>query len=125
MGDVLLDAAQAPLFMFTFTGPLTVEELARHLRDYQNIVDRGRPFVLMFDARNASMGDPKIRKAYADFLNARSHDLRLLNKGTAFVVTSSLIQGAITAVLWLAPLPFPHKTFTSMDDAVKWLQSRL
>lgn len=125
MGEILLDAAQAPLFSFTFNGNPTHEEQARHLRDYQSILDRGRPFVLLMDARNAGMGDARTRKAYADFLNARSDDLRLLNKGTAFVVTSPLIQGAITAVLWLAPLPFPHKTFTDMGEALKWLRSRL
>lgn len=65
------------------------------------------------------------RKAYADFLNANTDDLRLFCKGGAFVLTSSLLQGAMTAILWLAPLPFPHKTFTELDEARAWLRTRI
>lgn len=125
MGEFYTDDSQAPLIVFTIRGELTFAQLQKHLREYRSVLDRGRPYVLLFDAREAGMADARNRKAYADFLNANADDLKLLCKGGAFVVTSSLIQGAMTAVLWLAPLPFPHKVFTSLGEASTWLRSLL
>lgn len=125
MGEFFTDDSQAPLISFTIRGELTFAQLQDHLRDYRAILDRGRPYVLLFDAREAGMADARNRKAYADFIITYTEDMKLLCKGGAFVVTSSLIQGAMTAVLWLAPLPFPHKVFTDMKEATTWLRSRL
>lgn len=125
MGETLLDVTQAPLFTFTSNGETTIAQVNKHLQEYRSILDRGRPYVVLFDVRTAGMIDAKSRKLYADFLNQNAVDLRLLCKGGAFVLTSSLMQGAMTAILWLAPLPFPHKTFTEMAEARAWLQSRI
>lgn len=125
MGDILLDMSEAPLFIFTLEDAPTFDQIQRHLREYQGILTRGRPFVVMFDATKAAMVDAKSRKAYADFLNTNAETMRHLIKAMAFIVTSSLVQGALTAVLWLAPLPYPHKTFTSRDEGRDWLRSKL
>lgn len=125
MGSILLDSSQAPLYTFVVQGDPTFAQLSDHLRDYRGLLERGRPFTLLFDGRNAGMLDAKSRKAYADFVLTNANDLRLFCKGGAIVVTSSLTMGVMTAVLWLAPLPFPHRTFTSVEDANKWLRTLL
>ncbi len=123
MPAVRTDTTEAPFVTFVVEGDPTFQQVQKHLLDYRAILDRGRPYVAVFDVRSAGMVDARSRKAYADFLNANADDLKLFCRGAAFVVTSSLLQGAITAVLWLAPLPFPHKTFTDLGQARDWLRS--
>lgn len=125
MASFVTDTTQAPMLTFRVDGDPTYEQVLAHLQEYREFLARCQPYVVVFDVRDAGMGSAKVRKAYADFLNANAEDLRLFCKGIAFVVTSSIVQGAITAVLWLAPLPFPHKTFGNVEEARAWLRSRL
>lgn len=125
MARILLDSTQAPLFTFIIDGTPTVEQLREHLREYQEILNRDRPLVVLFDTTNAMMVDAMYRKVYADFLNANTERMSRLIKGMAFVITSALLRGALTAVLWRAPLPYPHKTFHKIDEARTWLRSKI
>jgi hypothetical protein len=125
MGSIHTDMSEAPLYQFIVDGQPTFAQVEQHLREYRGVITRGRPYSALFDVRTAGMVDARSRKAYADFLNAHATDMKVFCKGAAFVLTSSLLQGAITAVLWLAPLPFPYRTFTDLDEARTWLRSSL
>lgn len=125
MGAIRLDTTYAPLMTFTAEGDLAYPQVLDHFKEYRALLDRDVPYVALFDARRVGTADARCRKAYAEFLGANAQDLRRLCKGAAFVVTSSLIQGTITAVSWLTPLPFPHRTFTRRAEARAWLRERL
>ena len=45
--------------------------------------------------------------------------------GTGFVITSALIRGVLTAILWMAPVPGGHRVFSSYDEAESWALEQL
>jgi hypothetical protein len=122
---VRTDTALAPLITFTLQGDMNHVQLAWHLREYRSFLDRGRPYVALFDMRAAGTFDAKSRKAYADFLNGNAKDLNQLCKGGAFVATSPVVLGALTAVLWQAPLSFPYRILGDVDAGLAWLRRQM
>ncbi len=45
--------------------------------------------------------------------------------GIAFVIHNDLVRGALTAISWLSPLPFPYATFKNLEDALPWARRQL
>ncbi|MBC7173876.1 MAG: hypothetical protein H5U40_15655, partial [Polyangiaceae bacterium] len=45
--------------------------------------------------------------------------------GYAFVISSSLVRGALTAILWLAPMPAPHRVVGTVGEGEAWLRGLL
>jgi hypothetical protein len=43
----------------------------------------------------------------------------------AIVMDSAIVRGAVTAVFWLQPPPWPIKTFASMEEADRWIRERI
>lgn len=64
------------------------------------------------------------RKLQADFMSENARLIRKLNMGTAFVMDSMLLRGALTAMMWLQPLPCPHFVCGEIEEAKRWVRGR-
>jgi hypothetical protein len=45
--------------------------------------------------------------------------------GVALVIPSPMIRGVLKAILWIEPMPQPHKLCAGEAEAVAWLKERL
>ena len=43
----------------------------------------------------------------------------------AFVIDSPIVRGALTAILWIQPLPYEHRIVGTRADANAWLRGQL
>jgi hypothetical protein len=60
------------------------------------------------------------RKAAADILHARREKLSRITIAYALVTPSALARGALTAVFWLAPPPYPWRVPRDVGEAFRW-----
>lgn len=120
-----LDESSWPIVVFRFHGEPTDEEFEAYLKAMEGLYARNERFTMVFDARGTVNLKAKHRRRQADWLKQHAARIRRLNPGSAFIIDSPFVRGLLTAILWLQPLPAPHKVFSSMDEAVAWCRDRL
>lgn len=125
VGSFRIDDSQMPLVRVTYDGEITDDEFRRHLDEYAALVRRGRRYGAVFDATRAARPSATQRRMMAEFINAREAELSRVCVGGAFVIDSPLIRGAMTAILWVASMPFPHTVVSSEAEALGWVRGRL
>lgn len=124
-GFYRIDTTDWPLVLLTTEGDINPADLERHLAEYRALLDRNLPFGVVYDASKIGRVDAHIRRRYAEFHQENNEDFRRLCRGIGFVITSSLVRGALTAVLWMVELPFPYKIFATREEAAAWTRRQL
>ncbi len=123
---VTIDASKWPRVYATWPDqPLADEEFEAMLRELSALTDRGQPFVVIHDGRKAVRPTPKQRALAAAQQKLDAPRARRLIRGTALVVSSPIIASVITAINWIAPAPYPQKTFSSLAEAEAWAAQQL
>lgn len=109
-----------------FTGLTTDAEFDDYLNAMTRlIVDRKQKTVTILDARKSDRTPATQRKKQAAWLKAHDNFLRQYSLGTVFVITSPLVRGVLTAILWLQPLPTDYAVVATMAEAERWARQRL
>jgi hypothetical protein len=90
-----------------------------------NVATQRAPFawVILADALLSSTA--KQRKMFAAAEARMKEQDKKLCAGTAFVLTSAIARGAITAVYWLSPPVYPYTIVANEAAAVAWCESKL
>jgi hypothetical protein len=96
-----------------------LDELTRALRL------RSGPRAMVMDASECSYVSAAARKKQAEWMRMHDQDTREFTRGVAFILPSSLLRGALTAVLWLQPLSCPHAIVKDAATALARCQSWL
>lgn len=125
MGSFTVDTADFPLVRVTYEGHIDDNAFARHLEEYARLLERGQRYAVVFDATRAARPPAGQRRMQADFIRAHSDELGRLCVGGAFAINSTVVRGAMTAILWLSPMPFPYEICPDVDSAVRWTTGRL
>lgn len=120
-----IDRSNEPLVVMRFDGGVDDATFRRYLDEYDALVDAGRTYALVFDARRADAGSSKQRRMQSELIDRRKADLQRLCVGGAFVVTSPLVRASMSAILFFSPLPFPHFVTQSYEEAEAWARERL
>lgn len=85
----------------------------------------GRRVVTIVDLSEAERAPAIQRKMQSDWIAEHAALLARVSLGTAFVVPSALIRGALTAIFWVHPPPHPHTVLGAFDEALDWALARL
>ena len=62
-----------------------------------------------------------MRRKAADFISAEGTRSARLCKGAVQVTQSALVRGAITAIQWVTPPPYPHTVVGTWPEALAWI----
>ena len=92
-------------------------------RAVERVLDRAGRFVLLFDLRGAR-SSPSRRRRLLDWGLQRKAKIEACIGATAVVVGTGFERGFVTAMLWLHPLPWPIRVFSSPADAEAWLREQ-
>ena len=71
------------------------------------------------------MGPPQQRHLQAAWKKRHAEQLKVLNLGTAFVITSPLVRLAVSTVFYLTPMHSPYLIAASLPQTVAWAVQRL
>lgn len=83
-------------------------------------LDLGRKAVVIVDGTVDLMPSAQIRKLQGEWLKENASLLGLVVHSMGFVVPSATARGALTAVMWLAPMPFKVTTHATLEQALDW-----
>jgi hypothetical protein len=122
---ITIDRSEYPLVVVRFRGAPTTPEFARYLEDLAALYREAKPFALIVDSSHAEAPPATHRKMQADWIKQHERVIRTYNMGTAFITPSVVLRGALTAILWLQPLPCPHHVCADEIEAKRWARSRL
>jgi hypothetical protein len=115
-----------PLIYVTFQGSSDGPLFERYLEDLTRAVRlHSGPRVIVMDATACSYVSASARKKQADWMRAHEQETREFTLGIAFILPSSLLRGALTAILWLQPLTCPSAIVKDASAAVTRCQSWL
>jgi hypothetical protein len=122
---ISFDERRWPLVRITFRGNASDDEFDGYLARMTQLVSRGQKIATLLDARGTGAVSPVQRKKQAEWQKRHADALRRNVVGTAFVIDSSLVRGALTAILWLSPLPQPHHVTATPEEAERWARHQL
>ncbi len=125
MAAIVLDLEAFPLIVSRFPERWDESELQTYFDAFVAVHDREKPFVHISDISQAeNMSKAGMRKKAADFMvTERARSARLC-RGSVQVASSTLLRGAITAIQWITPPPYPHAVVGTWDEAVAWVMER-
>lgn len=121
----IVNAADFPLLRIVYEGDTTEAEMRVYLEAYDAVIARRQRYALLLDASRAAVPSATIRQLKADFLRERAGVLGALCVGGAFVLASPAIRGAMSAIFWLQPLPYPHVVVGSVAEGERWCRERV
>ncbi|MCU0671301.1 MAG: STAS/SEC14 domain-containing protein [Myxococcota bacterium] len=122
MGRFTVDSSEWPFVRVTYVDSVDDAAFERYVQEQAALLERKEPYVVLFDARRSGMPTAKQRQRMARYMRDHETQLRRYCRRGAFVIESPLIRGALTAILWIQPLPFPHEVFASVEDAERFLR---
>jgi hypothetical protein len=125
VGSIVIDDSRRPIIVVRFDGLVSDAEFERYLGELEAQLEPGQRVCTILDARLAGRAPPRQRKLQADWLARNAGRLRESSVGSVFVITSALVRGVLTAIMWLQPMPVPHAVVATMDEAERWAESRL
>lgn len=125
MTAIEYDESRLPLSIVTYRGLASMVEFEAFIARVDGWLTNGQRYALVFDASRADVPTALQRRRLAEWTASHRKDLARLCVGTAFVITSPLIQGAFTAVLWLQPLPYPHQVVATRKEGEAWCRKQL
>jgi len=124
-----VDEQDYPLVMVQVVGSSTDEEVQTYIERMEALIDRayatGRRAVHVMDARKSVTNPANQRRMLGDWMKSRDQQNRETCGGFAFVFESALVRGLLTAVLWMHPLPAPHRVFGSIGEALLWAKEQI
>jgi hypothetical protein len=122
----VIDLSRHPLVIVRFVGLPTEAEFDAYLEGMTRfIIERKQKTVTILDASQSDRTPASQRKKQAVWLKSHENLLRQYSLGTAFVITSPLVRGVLTAIFWLQPLPTEHIVVGTMHEAEAWGRARL
>ena len=123
--SIAFDQSRLPLIRVKLEGVISNDDFAAYLAESDLIVAAGRRYGLVYDLTQPFQLSPRLRKLQADWIDRNKVALAKLCVGAAFAIDSAAARGVLTAVLWLARLPFEYTIVKSMHDAQIWTADRL
>jgi len=127
-GPIVIERQDTILTVTVFRDYNDQEHVA-HLAELSAIIAQGKVgqvhrWVVVHDLKVPMQPNAKHRSRQAEWMKAHQPELRYRTAGIGFVMSSALMRGGLTAILWLAPLPCPHGIFSTMPEAMLWARER-
>ncbi|HSQ62411.1 MAG TPA: hypothetical protein VLM85_04330 [Polyangiaceae bacterium] len=107
---------------------LTEAGFQRHLKALAEAIDGRREGTLIgvvYDAATSLSADAKRRQAAARMLDERRAKLKRTTAAFALATPSPLVRGALHAVFWLAPPPYPWYVVANVHAALAVLKKHM
>jgi hypothetical protein len=110
-----------PLLRLAYIDAYSDLELEQFLRALDAVLDLPGRKACLIDLTRAQAGSAKQRQMQGQWIKAHESVLERDFAAAAIVTDSTIIRGAVTAVFWIRPLPFPSHVAATVENAQAWL----
>jgi len=115
-----------PLVVITVGEEVVSEDLDAMTEAFRRIFARRKKYVVITDVRGiVKLPDATARQRIASWWKTLADDQRIWNLGSANIVASAPVRGALTALTWLFSSPTPQAYVPDMRAALEWAEARL
>jgi hypothetical protein len=120
-----IDDSGWPFVHASLSGVMTIEDMRDHQQRLEDYHRARRRYALIVDLRDLVEANAKVRKFQSEWLQKTQDDLSTWAAGIAFLTSSPMIHGVMTALFWMVPPKFAYKI--SRDDGVvaDWLVEQM
>lgn len=114
-----------PIVVHRTLGTPTDVQVDAFIRQADMLLDRGEPYVVVFDSTDAGRVSPYMRQQSMAWL--KTHGVRLGEhcRGTALVFPSAAFRFVLSTVLLVSPAPVPHSVCGTLREALDWARRQL
>ena len=125
-GTIELDVSHWPVIVVSAPDKsMPDQELEAFLDEFRlRVGDRDQPYATVLDLTHASSMSARQRKMMGERLRTSNKHQRY-NVVGAFVFTSVLMRGMLTAIMWLKKPEYPCRIFATTEEAVTWAKARM
>lgn len=123
----LFDERQAPLHLEVWPATFSHASLDQHLTAIEHYFTRlaqersDRHVALIADVRSEPWLDARHRQRVAQTFERMTPIMEKRAVAHAVITSSSMVRGALTAILWIKTPPWPLRVFASMEEGSAWL----
>ena len=122
---VHIDESLWPTVVVTFRGSHTDADFDGFLAHLTRIAERDGVKAVVFDARLSTEVSAAQRSRMARWIMNDMKKGRGRCEALAFVFSSALVRGMLTAVQWVTPIKIPYNVFAGVNEAKTWCAARL
>jgi hypothetical protein len=126
---ILFDESAFPLVAVSFDGTSTDAEIDALIGLFDRCTARSlrtrRRVAFVFDARKAHVVTAAQRRRVGEWMMQNDASSRATCAGFAFVIPSAIVRGALTAILWIAPMPAPHRVVADIGEGLAFAREQL
>lgn len=119
---ITINTSRAPVFLVTFPAEFSLDELRMHFDRMEGPAQRSKIVTIIdVSAVDISRISVEHRRVAAECYRKFSANIPAGHLvGEAFLLSSPIARGLLTAVRWLAPPSWPNKNFSRERDALAW-----
>ena len=122
---LLIDRKNLPVLQLRYVGDYSDAELAVFLRELDDVLKAPGRKLCIFDLSKATTGTARQRQLQGEWIKRNEQALKREFAAAAIVTDSAIIRGAVTAIFWVRPLPFPTRIVATLESAEVWLAPHL
>lgn len=122
---ITLDRSHRPAYVVRFDGSVTAADMAAHIEAMSEILAENKRYCVLVDLRKSAGTARDALKLNAEWNRKNRAKIEKLCVGSAIVITGAVTRAALSAALWMQPIPGPYAIFQDHVLAEKWLRQRL
>lgn len=123
MSTPIVVTSDGPLIIVTYFGAATNDQYAAYLEELTAITRRNannRNMMVINDATRWIRSNAEQRRMQADWIAQNTEVLRGRTAGVSFVISSAVVRGGLTAILWLSNMPCPYRVTATLEESLDW-----
>lgn len=117
--EIKVELREWPVVHVQFVGAPDEDAFRRYLEHMDDIVARPGDRVLIYDASETTSISATQRKMKAEWVLRNRLRIAECTRGLAFVLPNAFARGALTAILWISPMPAPYVVVGTVEQAQK------
>lgn len=122
---ITLDRTRRPAYFIRIQGKAGVTEMQAHLAQMSEILAQKQRYGTLVDLRDSAGMPREALKLNAEWNQKHRAEIERLTVGSAIVIKGAVTRAALSAALWMQPIPGPYAIFQDYALAEKWLRGAL
>jgi hypothetical protein len=125
MACITVDDSRWPIARVKLPAVASDDEVRQYLDQLRVLRDRRERYALIIDANDSRGFSPKQRQMQASYIASGLPLSAQYLRAFAFVASSAMQRGMLTAIFWLNPPRWPYRIFAHIEQAEVWARQQI
>lgn len=121
----MLDRSRRPAYFARFQGKPTAADVQTYLAELDEVLAQNQRYGMLIDMRDGGPMPRDAVKLFGEWDRKNAAAIERLTVGSALVIKGAVTRAALSAALWMQPIPGPYAIFQDYALAEKWLRGAM